>query len=62
MKIDLDKLCTELIEEKKRKKKRKSSKNKRSSKYYGWGWMGYGYPGVYGDSSASDGGSAGGGE
>jgi hypothetical protein len=50
MEINLEKLCIELIEEKKRKKKKKSSKNKRSSKYYGWGWVGYGYPGIYGDS------------
>jgi hypothetical protein len=49
MEINLVKLCTELIEERKKKRK-KRSKNKRSSKYYGWGWIGYGYPGLYGDS------------
>jgi hypothetical protein len=56
MEIDLKKLCIELIEEKKRKKKKKTSKNKRSSKYYGWGWVGYGYPGIYGDSGGDEGG------
>jgi len=29
------------------KKKRKKAKKKRSSKYYGWGYIGYGYPGMY---------------
>lgn len=61
MEINLEKLCIELIEEKKRKKKKKSSKNKRSSKHYGWGWIGYGYPGVYGDGGFT-GGDGGGGE
>ena len=60
MKIDLEKLCNELLEERKKKRK-KRSKNKRSSKHYGWGWIGYGYPGLYGDGGAM-GGDGGGGE
>jgi hypothetical protein len=57
MEINLEKLCTELIEEKKKKKKKKKKfMNKRSSKYYGWGYIGYGYPGVYGDSGGDGGG------
>ena len=58
MKIDLEKLCYDLLEEK--RKKRKKKVKKRSSKYYGWGFIGYGYPGVYGDVGGTDG--AGGGE
>jgi hypothetical protein len=33
--------------EEKKKKKKKSKKLKRSSKYYRWGYFGYGYPGIY---------------
>jgi hypothetical protein len=59
MEINLEKLYMELVEERKKKKKKKKLKNKRSSKYYGWGYIGYGYPGMYGDSSG-DAGSGGG--
>ena len=51
----------EVLEEKKRK--RKKAKKKRFSKYYGWGYIGYGAPGMYdgiGDAGgASDGGGVG---
>ena len=51
----------EVLEEKKRK--RKKAKKKRSSKYYGWGYIGYGSPGMYdgiGDAGgAGDGGGGG---
>lgn len=45
MKIDLEKLCNELLEEKRKKRKKKNKK--RSSKHYGWSYIGYGYPGAY---------------
>ena len=54
MKINLEKLCSELLEEKRKKRKKKIKK--RSSKRYGWGFFGYGYPGAYGDVSGGDGG------
>lgn len=57
MKIDLEKLVNELIEEKRKKRKKKSKK--RSLKHYGWSYIGYGYPGVYG-SVGDVGGDAGG--
>lgn len=58
MKIDLEKLCTDILEEK--RKKRKKTK-KRTSKKYGWGYFGYGYPGVYDSIAAagSEGGAGG---
>jgi hypothetical protein len=61
MKINLEKLCYELIEERKKKKKKKKSKNKRSSKYYGWGYIGYyGNPGMYDGVGDAGGGDSGG--
>lgn len=60
MKIDLEKLCNELLEEKRKKRKKKFKK--RSSKRYGWGFIGYGYPGVYGNVGDAAGGDGGGGE
>jgi len=49
--------CRNILEEKKKRKKK--AKKKRSSKYYGWGYFGYGYPGIYNgiaDVAAGDGG------
>lgn len=51
----------DLLEEKKKKRKKKK---KRSSKRYGWGFMGYGHPGMYAgiaDAAGGDGGGDGGG-
>lgn len=59
MKIDLEKLCNELLEEKRKKRKKKFKK--RSSKRYGWGFIGYG-PGVYDSVGDAGGGDGGGGE
>lgn len=48
MNINLEQLCYDVLEEKKKKKKKKKLRNKkRSSKRYGWGYIGYGYPGMY---------------
>lgn len=60
MKIDLEKLCNELLEEKRKKRKKKLKKH--SSKRYGWGFIGYGYPGVYDGMGDASGGDGGGGE
>jgi hypothetical protein len=48
--------AAQVLEEKKKKKKKSK---KRSSKRYGWGYIGYGYPGLYdgvGDAGGGDGG------
>jgi hypothetical protein len=59
MKIDLEKLCYELIEERKKRKNKKKFKNKRSSKHYGWGYIGYGHSGLYDGISGAIGGGGG---
>lgn len=51
---------SKILEEKKKKKKRKSKK--KSSKYYGWSYIGYGYPGIYDSVAAAGGADSGGGE
>lgn len=48
-----------LLEEKKKKKRKRK---KRSSKRYGWGFMGYGHPGMYAGIADAAGGDSGGGD
>ena len=47
MKINLEQLCYDVLEEKKKRKRNKRRKSNRSSKRYGWGYIGYGSPGMY---------------
>lgn len=50
--------AAQVLEEKKKKKKKSK---KRSSKRYGWGYIGYGYPGLYDSVGDAGGGDDGGG-